>query len=699
MPVSTIAAKYRLLQISLAALTLVGLAACGGGGGGGGGAPTPPQPPNVQASTASLNVIGTAPSTVTGSVTATDPQGLALTYSIAQNPSIGTATVNSSTGAFSYSIPGNTTGTSDTFTVTVSNGKATANGTVTVQLHGDPLLANQWHIQNTGGTAFSTTFPTAGNDMNVAGAWAAGYTGKGVKVAVVDTGLEIAHEDLAANVDTANSYNFVTGTTDPTPNSATIGFDHGTQVAGIIAAVAFNGKGGRGVAYNARLRGYNLLSNYNLTNYGAALGGMATSADNAIFSASFTLAGTGVWAGTVLPPLDQTQIAISGNLDTLRGGLGAILVNAAGNDFTRWEHSDGTLPTACNVANQLGVSCGDPAHDTRLGGTTPIIVGALNADGKKSSYSTTGSSLWVSAPGGEFGYDSNYIPTSQMLDPANGIKPAIVTTARDGCTNAQNAPGKLNALDSQGSNAFAANCQYTAVMNGTSSATPNVSAAVALMLEANPNLGFRDVKFILAKTAKKVDPTFSGVSSSTIISGTTVVLDRGWFQNAAGYWYSTWYGFGGVDATAAVNMAKTYTSYLPAQQSTSIPFSPAQNYTVPPASTTPSFMTFVAAPSFSTVEQVVLVLNLSSTPALYCNQVELVSPSGTKSILLHIGTGYYANGAYQGLVVNGRLLSNAFYGETAAGTWTLTVFDFCGASATSTVLATTDVETLIIAGH
>ena len=55
--------------------------------------------------------------------------------------------------------------------------------------------------------------------MNVTGAWAAGYTGKGVKVAIVDSGLEIAHEDLAANVDEANCYNFVTRSNDPTPGS------------------------------------------------------------------------------------------------------------------------------------------------------------------------------------------------------------------------------------------------------------------------------------------------------------------------------------------------------------------------------------------------------------------------------------------------------------------------------------------------
>jgi subtilisin family serine protease len=104
----------------------------------------------------------------------------------------------------------------------------------------DPLLAYQWSIQNVGASAFSSDLPVAGNDMNVMAAWAAGYTGKGIKVAVVDSGLEIEHEDLAANVDIANSYNFANGSNDPTPTF--VGADHGTSVAGIIGAEAGNKK-------------------------------------------------------------------------------------------------------------------------------------------------------------------------------------------------------------------------------------------------------------------------------------------------------------------------------------------------------------------------------------------------------------------------------------------------------------------------
>jgi subtilisin family serine protease len=651
-----------------------------------------PAPPVASPLSIQVNVLGVAPTVVPAQISASDRESLSLTFTITTPPTVGTATINSSSGVISYSVPGFVTGAADSFTVGVANLGASTSTSVSVTLNYDPLLPNQWYIANTGQSAFSTKLPIAGNDMDILGAWTSGYSGKGIKVAVVDSGLEVAHEDLAANVDLANSHNFVTGTTDPTPATSYVGFDHGTQVAGIIGAIAFNGKGGRGVAYNATLRGYNLLAPGNtmlLTDYGLALGGASYSADTDIFNESFGS------SGTSLLPYNNASIAINRGLTSLRAGKGAILVHSAGNDFLDWEYNDGTLASSCLLANQLGVSCSDPAHDPSLGDPTPIVVGATNARGVKASYSTTGSSVWVSAPGGESGKDVTYDSAASPIEQ----EPAIVTTARDGCQNALGAPQSFNGLDAQGANALANNCQYTARMNGTSSAAPNVSATVALMLEANQNLTSRDVKDILARTATRIDPTFAGVSSPYIVNGATVVVDQGWFQNAAGHWFSNWYGFGQVDAGAAVTMAKTYTMQLPPVQSAIYTYSPPQNLTVPAASSTGSSISISAAPPFSTVEQLVLELNLTSSPALYCNQIEMYSPSGTKSILLHTGNGFYSSGLYQSQVSNALLLTNAFYGEPSTGTWTMKIYDFCASSLGATVIATTDVEAFIIVGH
>lgn len=653
-------ARGDITALCLGVMALLG--GCGGGGGGGAEAAPPAQPPTAQASTVSLDVLGLAASSVTGKVTASDPQGLPLSYAVATAPTAGTVTVDARTGDFTYTVSGHVTASQDTFTVAVSNGRApSVQAAVVVRMAGDPLLANQWHLRNTGQSAFSTTPPVAGNDMNVAGAWAAGLSGRGIKVAVVDTGLEIAHEDLAANVDAASSFNYLTNGSDPTREGGHVGTDHGTMVAGIVGAVGFNGKGGRGVAYNARLRGYNYLESSSLVNYSHAMGGQPVSADNHVFNLSL-----GESTPRLFPP--DAFVDADNNLNMLRAGLGAVLVKSAGNNYQDFDSSD--TAQLCARANARGVSCAHTAQDPSHGGPTPLVVGALRADGKRSSYSTAGSALWVSAPGGEYGYDTAYYtgPGLQAID----LEPAIVTTARSGCTNRKGAPRVANALVT-GNHPTALNCQYTAQMNGTSSAAPNVAGVVALMLEANPRLTSRDVKFILAKTARQVDPGQPKVVANDL-AGAAVTLDQGWVRNAAGFWFSNWYGFGAVDAAKAVEMARSYTTYLAASRSSAplLTTTRPEGYVVPSLSAAGIGVNFSVNQPFSIVERVIVTANFSQTDAVQCNQIEVTSPSGTKSILLHAENGYA-----QRTLPGTKFLSNAFYGEPVNGTWRLTFFNFC----------------------
>ena len=464
--------------------------------------------------------------------------------------------------------------------------------------------------------------------------------------------------------------------------------------------MAFNGKGGRGVAYNATLRGYNLLATgaFSVANMAKAMGSDPVSADNDLFNASFSASGNS--GPTALASFSGAFQAITVNAMNLRGGLGAAIVNAAGNEFVDFNPSVGS----CTYAQTYGVSCGDPATDERRGGDYPIIVGALDATGLHASYSTTGASLWISAPGGEYGLNSSYLAPAlfaMLRDSTHALMPAITTTAHTGCSNAPNpfgqvSPAPLNALDDLGANTLASSCQYTAIMNGTSSATPNTSAVVAMMLEANPKLSVRDIKYLLAKTAKRVDPGFTGVSSTTIIPGSTIVLEQGWVTNAAGYTFSNRYGFGAVDAAAAVSAGKAYTTYLPAPKDSTgtYTFVAAAPGTIAAHSTTGGYINFAVSESFQAVEYVVMFVNIASTPGLQCNQIELTSPSGTKSILMHA-----ANGFTNVQVTNTRFESNAFYGEPINGTWVLRFLDFCAASSTSTSLSTTQPQTLLLAGH
>ena len=574
----------------------------------------------------------------------------------------------------------------------------------------DPLLAYQWSIQNVGASAFSSVLPVAGNDMNVTAAWALGYTGKGIKVAVIDTGLDIRHEDLAANVDVANSYNFASGSNDPTPTF--VGTDHGTSVAGIVGAVAFNGLGGRGVAYNARLRGYNLYWKAadgttplnTTTNESKALGNASYSADNDIFNASYGTSGA-------IRTFDPNRSAILDNLRNLRGGKGTLLVKSAGNYFV-----DFKIPGAdyrCAWANNARISCDDTNTDTANSNYNVMVVGASNANGIKSSYSTAGASVWISAPGGEYGKDQSYFESP--LSSAD-IQPAIVTTSLTGCKNDLSPKGKpnyANDLDSYGDNPLAKDCQYTATFNGTSSAAPNASGVVALMLEANPNLGYRDIKYILASTAKRIHPNHEPV---TLNAPFPITLEQGWVRNSSGNWFSNWYGFGAINAGAAVNMAKSYVNYLPALKSFGESVTMPVNVTVPTTADGAPLQFNMSNAPFNKIEYVQVGVNIAKAPVsnappnvypsgLWCNQIELTSPSGTKSILMHAfqGTGDYDavnQVTYpQSALVDVMFLSNAFYGEPAKGSWILKVLDLCTGATSGTTIASGSRQLLILNGN
>jgi subtilisin-like proprotein convertase family protein len=133
-----------------------------------------------------------------------------------------------------------------------------------------------------------------------------------------------------------------------------------------------------------------------------------------------------------------------------------------------------------------------------------------------------------------------------------------MTTDQSGCTNGYVGVNSGRAFsynafdDDSGSNVENNDCSYTSQFNGTSSAAPMVSGVVALMLEANPDLTWRDVKHILASTAVQVD-----ISRSHDYRGVT---QYEWETNSAGYKFHNWYGFGKVDAAEAVTTAKSYTA-------------------------------------------------------------------------------------------------------------------------------------------
>ena len=561
----------------------------------------------------------------------------------------------------------------------------------------EPLFTYQWALKSA--TSFFAVYPEVSDgstDLNVEAVHAQGIKGQGVNVLVLDDGVDIRHEDLVANVNTSMTWNFQNTNTDPTPTGNNA---HGTNAAGIIAA-AQNGIGVMGIAPRVTLGAASNLSNRDITTLEriSAFGGAPWSINAHVINYS-------IGDNPEIPPDYPDEEAVGRQpLANLRGGKGIIIVQSAGNEYIAAQDANGVLNRLCprvNGSTQI-VSCENPANETDLLSPLRLSIAALNPKGFRASYSNAGSINWVTGLSGEQA-EGNYgeVGISSSVPGAISNGPTIFSTDISGCETgyARNLPNTHAVTEfSIGGTAINlaknSNCNYSH-MNGTSAAAPTVTGVVALMLSANPNLSWRDVRHILATTSKQVDPnygsayqrneqinladyTFTGNTSAALTNGTsTARLDYGWQTNAAGYKYSNWYGFGLIDAAAAVAAAKATTSYKPAPLS--LPAFTPLNAAAPDITVNYGKVTKLGEFEGSTDRVDALQVRLksvgseavSNSASLCIGSVGIYvqSPSGTVSVLAVPYNIYWNTDKKIYEESEYALSSYAFYGERASGTW------------------------------
>ena len=614
-------------------------------------------------------------------------------------------------------------GGGDSTSTTTSASSCTETGPYACQTGAtEPLYTYQWAL-NAPQSFFATYTEVSDGttDLKVEAVHKQGIKGQGVNVLVLDDGVDINHEDLKANVDHTMTWNFQTNTSDPTPTG--IGDAHGTNAAGIIAA-AQNGIGVMGIAPRVTLGAAGDMDGEGITALQKilAFGGAPWSINAHVINYS-------LGNNPKEPPEYSNNSYAQGSQPqaNLRGGKGIIIVQSAGNEYVS---INGQPNRVCpKVDNRLQiVSCENPANDTDLLFPLRLSIAALNPKGYRADYSSAGSVNWVTGLSGQSSASGKY---GEEGSAEENQGPAIFSTDLIGCEKgyARNpdVPGTPGALANRNLTEFStggtsinlaknSNCNYSH-MNGTSASAPTVTGVVALMLSANPNLTWRDVRHILATTSRQVDPNygdayqrneqitladyrFTGNTSTTLSEGaSTARLDYGWQTNAAGYKYSNWYGFGLVNAAAAVAAAKATTSYKPA------------------ALTLPEFTIFKGADgkeedipvhygkvtklkefTVSGTDRVdALQVGLSSVGSAGDNNIQSIcigsvgiyvrSPSGTVSVLSVPYNSYWNTHKKLYEKSSYALSSYAFYGERASGTWE--IFAVSGTPATASEACTT----------
>lgn len=433
-------------------------------------------------------------------------------------------------------------------------------------------------------------------DINAEAAWNAGFTGAGVKLMVCDDSLQHTHPDLSPNYNAADSYDYADNDGDPAPMSSQE--QHGTCTSGMAAARGNNGLGVSGVAYEASLSGIRMDASFPDAAVASAESHHNTAID--IYSNSW---GPGPWE----PMGALTRQAILDGIANGRGGKGCVFVWACGNG--RYWGDNGN---------------NDPFQVM----PETISVSSIAIDGLVADHSEKGACILVCAPAG--------VSSGGM----------------------SGAGGNLVITDRTGSDGYGglADPDYTNAFGGTSASCPTVAGVCALMLQANPNLTWRDVQHILVRSANSTN----GVQAS------------GWGTNGANRRIHDTLGFGCVDAGAATTLAQTWTN-VPARQLVQTTADAAG--AAIPDGTGATLTRTITCSHHMDLEHVMIDFQ-SNHPYWNDLEITLTSPSGTANKLTESVQGFPMPGQnYAPAGGSWQFMTVRCWDEDAAGTWTLSVKD------------------------
>jgi subtilisin family serine protease/subtilisin-like proprotein convertase family protein len=296
----------------------------------------------------------------------------------------------------------------------------------------DPLYPAQWHLNNPAGPAH----------IRAQAAWDITRGNSNLTVAVIDEGIDINHPDLKAHM--VPGYDFYDRDADPRPAGPLE--NHGTEVAGVVAAVGNNGIGVSGIAPNAKIMPIRLVGERaanDMTGPQDEADAFAFAADNGADIINCSWGPPDEWPPSLEVLPDVVRASIEYAATSGRGGKGCVIFFAAGNGY---ESAD---------------------TDGYASNPHVISVAASTSEDNHAGYSDFGSSVDISAP-------------------SNGGDLSITTTDRSG---------------DDGDDPYS---DYYSYFGGTSAASPLAAGVAALVLSLEPNLTRLQVQQRLQNTADKV---------------------------------------------------------------------------------------------------------------------------------------------------------------------------------------------------
>lgn len=205
----------------------------------------------------------------------------------------------------------------------------------------DPYFSDQWNMPKIGAIP----------------AWDISVGSPDVVIAIVDTGIDLGHPELAGKL--VAGYDFANEDPDPSDDHG-----HGTFCAGLAGAIGNNGQGIAGVAWNARLMPVKVLDSEGVGFVSDTAAGIVWAVDNGADVINLSLGALG--SSEVLS--DAVDYALVHDV---------VVVAAAGNTYS-WDNS--------------------PVYPAAYPGV--IAVAAVGANDEHAYYSTTGDYVDVAAPGG-----------------------------------------------------------------------------------------------------------------------------------------------------------------------------------------------------------------------------------------------------------------------------------------------------------